>query len=58
MRIAEGDFALSHQSSRLLSYYQIQREEAERLVNLKLSNVTEGGSKIGRFVNGETVLQG
>lgn len=59
-RIAEGDFALSHQSSRLLSYYQIQREEAERLVNLKPGNeefvkvgehVTEGGSKIERFLN-------
>jgi hypothetical protein len=59
-RIAEGDFALSHQSSRLLSYYLIQRAEAERLVNLKPGNeelvkvaehVTEGGSKIEQFLN-------
>jgi hypothetical protein len=59
-RIAEGDFALSHQSLRLLLYYLIQREEAERLVTLKPGNeelvkvgerVTEGGSKIERFRN-------
>jgi hypothetical protein len=59
-RIAEGDFALSFQFSRLLSYYQIQREEAERLVNLKPGSeqpvkvgdrVTDGGSKIEEFLD-------
>ena len=58
--VEKGDFALAHQSSRLMSYYLIHRENAERLITLKpgdepptlvSEHVTEGGSKFTRYLN-------